>query len=119
MRKRTAAPGRGERSWRSKSLEVRLPLQNKRTISVTVPRVAASAAAASHARTRQEGGEVERKEGSDVCAGRGSSWGSRRCGGGIVGARRGRDKGGIFACGRAEILESGRDGSGVGDVWGS
>ena len=51
-RRRTVAPGRGERSWRSKTLEARFPLRKKRTISVTAPRVAAAVEAASHVRTR-------------------------------------------------------------------
>jgi hypothetical protein len=48
-RKRTAAPGRGERSCRSKTLEARLPLRKKRAISLTARREVASSAAASHA----------------------------------------------------------------------
>jgi hypothetical protein len=45
---RTVAPGRGEKHWRSKSLEARLPVRKKPTIT--------AAAAASHARAREPGG---------------------------------------------------------------
>ena len=47
---RTVAPGRGEKHWRSKTLEARLPLRRRPTITV-------AGAAASHTRPEEE--EIE------------------------------------------------------------